>query len=195
MLLSILLAPLALFFAATVHAQANMTLQEVLNSTEELSGLAALLESAPPRILELFNSSTDITILAPSNSAIELLEEQIGDDEDLLEATLAYHVLDGNIDEEELIRDHPGAKIYPTLLTDEEYVNVTGGQVVFAEIWTSGTNDSNVTFYSGYNTASQVEHFVSAPVPSQHAEQDISHAFLRTSLSNMASSISSTHRS
>ena len=100
------------------------------------------------------NSATNITILAPSNNAIGLLLNDtatvtaIAADPGLIVAVLQYHILQGTYFASQI----PTTPAFiPTLLTNETYSNVTGGQVVEAF-----ANNGNVTFLSGLKINSSV---------------------------------------
>jgi uncharacterized surface protein with fasciclin (FAS1) repeats len=97
--------------------------------------------------------------LAPNNNAIAKLlnntiaAQALAADPSLIAAVLQYHVLNGvyyasNFTEK--------AQFIPTLLTNQTYTNVTGGQVVEAVAMNGG-----VTFYTGLRENSTVTQAVS----------------------------------
>ncbi|CAH0038943.1 unnamed protein product [Clonostachys rhizophaga] len=144
-----LLAAFGLQPAAAQNNQPNLTqaLQSANSSLSTLTGLIATQNGT----LELLNSLTDITILAPNNDALktflgntsvsDISPEQIG-------AILSYHVLNGTYYSDN-VTDTPS--FLPTLLNATEFTNVTGGQVVEAI-----KTDNNVTFLSGFRKQSNV---------------------------------------
>jgi uncharacterized surface protein with fasciclin (FAS1) repeats len=98
------------------------------------------------------SGASNITILAPSNSAFQKVSQEqlsaLTSNPGLLTALLQYHVLNGSY----LASAIPDDGVFvPTLLTDQMYTNVTGGQVVHAT-----TEDDNVVFFSGNNNNSTV---------------------------------------
>jgi uncharacterized surface protein with fasciclin (FAS1) repeats len=150
-----------LAFASAVLAQTNgtaPTLTEALNSSTELTSLSGVL--ALPGLAQLVQSlsnAQNVTILAPSNEAFANVgNETLGAltaNEGLLTALLQYHVLNGTILSSAITNQ---SQFVPTLLTNELFTNVTGGQVV--EAVTSG---DNVTFFSGLLSNSSVAQAVS----------------------------------
>lgn len=150
-----------LAFASAVLAQTNGTvpsLLEALNSSTQLTSLSGVLSL--PGLGELVQGlagAQNITILAPSNEAfasvgnatLTALTENPG----LLTALLQYHVLNGSILSSAITNQ---SAFVPTLLTNELFTNVTGGQVVEAVV-----TDGNVTFFSGLLANSTVAEAVS----------------------------------
>lgn len=144
-----LLAAFGLQPAAAQNNQPNLTqaLQSANSSLSTLTGLIATQNGT----LEMLNSLTDITILAPNNDALktflgntsvsDISPQQIG-------AILSYHVLNGTYYSDN-VTDTPS--FLPTLLNATEFANVTGGQVVEAI-----KTDNNVTFLSGFRKQSNV---------------------------------------
>ncbi|CAG9942442.1 unnamed protein product [Clonostachys rosea f. rosea IK726] len=144
-----LLAAFGLQPAAAQNNQPNLTqaLQSANSSLSTLTGLIATQNGT----LEMLNSLTDITILAPNNDALktflgntsvsDISPQQIG-------AILSYHVLNGTYYSDN-VTDTPS--FLPTLLNATEFTNVTGGQVVEAI-----KTDNNVTFLSGFRKQSNV---------------------------------------
>lgn len=143
-----LLAPLAL--AGLAYSQA---LTDVIAQTPELSILGALL-LAYPGVASTLAGASNITILAPSNTAFANfltadVNASIAADAGLVPAVLSYHVLSSTIHAGD-ITDTPA---FPkTLLTNSTYTNVTGGQVVKAAMDDGG----NVVFTTGLLSESVV---------------------------------------
>ena len=129
-------------FAGVVYSQ---SLTELLSSTDELSSLADLIGDAP-EIAASLADATNITLLAPSNQAIEALlsgplADAVTSTPGLLQAVLQYHVLTGVYEADDIPND---GIVVPTLLTDEDYTSLPDGQVVIA----SKSNDE-IAFVSG----------------------------------------------
>lgn len=151
-----------LAFAGAVLAQTNDTapsLVEALNSSSQLTSLSGLLQlPGLGQLVQSLSSAQNITILAPSNEAFASVgNETLGaltSNEGLLTALLQYHVLNGTILSSAITNQ---SQFVPTLLTNELFTNVTGGQVVEAV----ATGD-NVTFFSGLLSNSSVTQAVSS---------------------------------
>lgn len=155
---------LALLIAATPQAR---NLSSLLSSHENLSSLNSVV-SASPELVQALDSAKDVTVLAPSNAAIDRLRNETNsttlesqfNDPAFARALLQYHVLNGEYAERNI--GEIGMFI-PTLLTDDAYVNITGGQVVQAIRTPNSAAGSNsdslpgkTVFYSGYNKNSTV---------------------------------------
>ncbi|KAF3051086.1 hypothetical protein E8E11_011189 [Didymella keratinophila] len=145
-----------LAFASAVLAQTNgsaPSLTQALNSSASLSSLAGVL--ALPGLGELvqgLSSAQNVTILAPSNEAFAAIGNEtvqaLASNTGLLTALLQYHVLNGTYLSSAITNQ---SAFVPTLLTNELFTNVTGGQVVEAV-----TTGDNVTFFSGLLSNSTV---------------------------------------
>ena len=140
--------------AGVVYSQ---SLTELLSSTDELSSLADLIGDAP-EIAASLADATNITLLAPSNQAIEALlsgplADAVTSTPGLLQAVLQYHVLAGRYEIDDIPND---AIVVPTLLTDEDYTSLPDGQVVI-------TSKSNgvIAFVSGLLSNTSTETYVS----------------------------------
>lgn len=99
-----------------------------------------------PELLTALSNATNITILAPSNEAFtkfanSTLAQKVASDPGLLAAVLQYHVLNGTVTASQITNQ---SAFVHTLLQNETYSNVTGGQVVEA---VKIGNDT--VFYSG----------------------------------------------
>ena len=154
------LVPLAL--AAAVSAQtppATANLTAALAGVPELSNLTSTLGLFEDLVAAVA-SAPNLTLLAPSNKAFEdfLASDQAAalNDTDLVQAVLSYHVLNGTYPSS-AVTDKPA--FIPTLLTNETYSNVTGGQVVQVV-----KKDDKVVIFSGLGANSTVTQAVS---PSQ----------------------------
>jgi uncharacterized surface protein with fasciclin (FAS1) repeats len=143
-------------FASAVLAQTNGTtpsLAQALNSSSQLTSLSGVLAlPGLAQLVESLSSTQNITILAPSNEAFASLGNEtlqaLTVTEELLTALLQYHVLNGTFLSTAITNQ---STFVPTLLTNELFTNVTGGQVV--EAVSSG---GNVTFFSGLLANSSV---------------------------------------
>jgi uncharacterized surface protein with fasciclin (FAS1) repeats len=146
--------PLAL--ATAVSAQQSMNITAAVTSSPDLSQLAGVL-GQQPELMTALASASNITVLAPSNQAFDALMSSdmasaLGDPA-VVAALLQYHVLNGTY----LAANFTETPAFiPTLLTDEMYANVTGGQVV--EVIGMG---GKVAIYSGSLAKSTVSEGVS----------------------------------
>jgi uncharacterized surface protein with fasciclin (FAS1) repeats len=135
--------PLAL--ATSAAAQSLQAALESQNSS--LSALISLIQTQPQLVAALSNA-TNLTILAPTNKALDAFLNQsstssaLTADPGLATALLYYHILNGTYYASSLNSTTP--QFIPTLLTNQTYENVTGGQVV--EVVSSAAG--NVTIYS-----------------------------------------------
>jgi uncharacterized surface protein with fasciclin (FAS1) repeats len=113
-----------------------------------------LIGTLPSGVVEQLNQASNITILAPNNDAladfISNSTEAIAADPGLVTAVLNYHILNGTFYESNLTSSST-AQFVPTLLTNETYTRVTGGQRV--EVISS---DDGVTVYTALKEASKV---------------------------------------
>ncbi|KAG7147292.1 Fasciclin-like arabinogalactan protein like [Verticillium longisporum] len=152
--------PLAL--ATGVFAQSDTpSLTEALASQNDtLSSLTTLIGTLPDEVVQSLGEAQNITILAPSNDALEAFlnntaaSAAIAADPGLILAVLQYHILNGTYYASN-ITGADGPLFVPTLLTNETYANVTGGQRV--EVIPPEGDDSDVTFYSGLKENSTVQ--------------------------------------
>ncbi|KAI2470772.1 FAS1 domain-containing protein [Annulohypoxylon bovei var. microspora] len=136
------LLPLAV--ASIVSAQTPSLTDALGSQNSTLSSLNALLGSN----LELansFNNLQNVTILAPSNDALESLTNDSDTVSQFtksgyLQALLSYHVLNGTYHSMNFTNE---SIFIHTALTNSTYSNVTGGQVVEARL-----HDNNVTFFT-----------------------------------------------
>lgn len=124
------------------------------NSRQLTQRFQDLVGNLPSGVVEQLNQASNITILAPNNDAIQAFlnssETLITADPGLVTAVLSYHILNGTYYASNLTASS-GAQFVPTLLTNETYTNVTGGQRV--EVIAS---DGNVTVYSALKDSSSV---------------------------------------
>lgn len=148
-------------------AQTAQDLNATLAGNADLANLTTFVSQFPDLLSTLLNAS-DITILAPSNEAFsKLLASDAGSalatNPGLVKAVLEYHVLNGTFYASNFTNVTAFA---PTLLTNETYTNVTGGQRVAAAVV-----DGNVQIFSALLAASNVTTAV---------RQTISHALFFT---------------
>ncbi|KAA8571553.1 hypothetical protein EYC84_001551 [Monilinia fructicola] len=110
-----------------------MSLSEAIAANNAtLSTLSMLLGQQPQLVRALSNSSSGITILAPSNAAFTKFlavpeNKAAAGKTDVVAAILEYHVLNGTFPASKFTKE---AQFVPTLLTNPTYTQVTGGQVV-----------------------------------------------------------------
>merc|ERR1711877_110790 len=148
--------PIALT-AALAYAQddsdsgsSGMTnLTALLSSTDSLSSLNDLVGNYPDFAATLA-SWENVTILAPSNDALEtLMNSDAGsmlDNDQFVQSLLRYHVLQSTVYASDITQTPVFA---PTYLNSSMYSNVTGGQVVEARM-----QDDEVQFVSGLKQVS-----------------------------------------
>ncbi|KAH7077695.1 FAS1 domain-containing protein [Paraphoma chrysanthemicola] len=133
-----------LALAGHAFAQNTPTLLQALNSSADLSQLQAVL-GLNPGLIETLSGATNITILAPSNRAFGQVPNAtlagLTQNTGLLTALLQYHVLNGTYPASAVTNT---SAFIPTLLTNRQFTNVTGGQRVNAVL-----RNGNVTFFSG----------------------------------------------
>lgn len=116
---------------------------------------------AQPSLLRDLGRLRNVTILAPSNDALEeLLKDKdvarmVSNNSSYVASLLSYHVLNGTYYAKN-ITDMDMPAFIPTMLTNSTYANVTGGQRVEA----MAMNDT-VSFYSGFRAQSNVTKAVS----------------------------------
>lgn len=157
-------AALAIVAARAQEDTAPANLTSVLAGNDNLSSLVSLLESNPD-VAEALSSASNITILAPSNEALNALNNtnssSAAQQEGFLQALLNYHVLVGSFSSEN-ITETPA---FPaTLLNDTAFANVSGGQVVECRV-----EDDEVIAISGFKNNVTVTEAVSIqhePMPS-----------------------------
>jgi len=109
--------------------------------------------AANPSLLQTLNGLSNITVLAPSNSALGSFLNSTagmaaGNDTSLVANLLTYHVLNGTYPASAFSNTTAFAH---TLLTNMTYANVTGGQVVGAKL-----NGTEVNIFSGLLQSSTV---------------------------------------
>ncbi|WQF90150.1 Putative FAS1 domain-containing protein [Colletotrichum destructivum] len=143
--------PLALASVALAQEGGQLNLTAALASqNSSLSTLTSLL-GTQPGLVQALSQAQNITILAPSNEALEAFIASAGSaatDAGLVAAILQYHVLNGTYYASNFTEE---PQFIPTLLQNQTYANVTGGQRVQAQ-----AVDGNVTFYSALRENSTV---------------------------------------
>ncbi|ORY70929.1 FAS1 domain-containing protein [Pseudomassariella vexata] len=124
-----------LLHLALISTCAAQSLTEALNGQNDtLSVLNGLLAQYPD-LVNTLNSASNITVLAPNNDALNNILRDVDAADSLADsgtvtALLQYHVLTGTYFASNFTDD---AKFIPTLLTNETFTNVTGGQRVEAQ--------------------------------------------------------------
>merc|ERR1712072_188437 len=128
-----------------------MNLTALLSGTDSLSSLNDLVGNYPDFAATLA-SWEDVTILAPSNDALEtLMNSDAGsmlDNDEFVQSLLRYHVLNCTVYSSNITQTPIFA---PTSLNSSMYSNVTGGQVVAAQM-----EDGEAQFVSGLKQVSTV---------------------------------------
>merc|ERR1712157_426151 len=128
-----------------------MNLTALLSNTDSLSSLNDLVGNYPDFAATLA-SWENVTILAPSNDALEtLMNSDAGsmlDNDQFVQSLLRYHVLQSTVYASDITQTPVFA---PTYLNSSMYSNVTGGQVVEARM-----QDDEVQFVSGLKQVSTV---------------------------------------
>jgi uncharacterized surface protein with fasciclin (FAS1) repeats len=162
-------------------AEVSQGLFVSLAEHSELNDLVTQIKSFP-RLYQALSSADNFTFIAPTNGALSTWLST-NRSQDLLEATLTYHLLQGTYASTSL-KDHP--KIIPTALTNTSFTNVTAGQRVKAY------NNGHVIIESGLKNSSNVI----TPVSLYSTQPLPSNTYLpRTYPPSEASSISSTQSS
>ena len=148
-------ALVAAALALGVSAQ-SMNLTALLGSQPSLSSLVKLL-GAYPTIANSLASAKNVTLFAPNNAAIAALTKSgllTGASTSTIQNILDYHVVPELVYASAISTTPVFA---PTLLTNSSYTNVTGGQVVEAQL-----SGKNVIITSGLKMPSTVVKAVSA---------------------------------
>lgn len=108
-------------------------------------------------VLATLANSTNITIFAPSNDALEELMAAIGFDAlaavpGYIEAVLQYHVVNASVSSANFTTS---PLFVPTLQSNETYANVTGGQRI-GLVLTGEGDDASPQVLSGLGQTSEV---------------------------------------
>ncbi|KAK0933804.1 hypothetical protein LTR29_014607 [Friedmanniomyces endolithicus] len=154
----------ALVLSASTLARATPSLSDVLSTTANLSSLNALLTAQLPdllKTLEGYDSNTNpVTLIAPSNDAFlrlpdtPLLGPAFSDNDTVqINNFMLYHVVPGLHPSTSLNKDG-SFQFLDTMLTSNNWTNVTGGQRVGAVL--QGDAPPIVVFTSGLSTRSVV---------------------------------------
>jgi len=150
---------LLLFTAVrAVRVAHGQTLEDVLTSqAATLSTLNAWLLSED-LIFQIMSNAQGITLLAPSNNAINqlyttALATQLASDPNLLTAFLSYHVLNGVYQMSDFTSNRLGS--VPTFMNMHGYSNVSGGQTI-----ETLSENGAVTFITGNGAETNVETYV-----------------------------------
>ncbi|WYZ46829.1 hypothetical protein EsH8_IX_001054 [Colletotrichum jinshuiense] len=143
---------LSLALAGAAFAQAQNLTEALISQNSSLSTLAGLL-GTQPGLVQALSQAQDITILAPSNEALEAFLKTpaaagAATNAGLIAAILQYHVLNGTYYASNFTEE---PQFIPTLLQNETYTNITDGQRVQGQLV-----GGNVTFYSALRENSTV---------------------------------------
>jgi uncharacterized surface protein with fasciclin (FAS1) repeats len=153
---------LLLSLAATAFSQ---SLTSVLAGNSELSSLVSLIQG-DPALAAVLGSLTNVTILAPNNNALATLLNStsgLASNPGAVTALLQYHVLQGTYNAAQITNT---SAFVPSLLTNQTYANVTGGQRVEVV-----RRNGGVSAISGLINNSTVVQAVSS-IPSQKIHND-----------------------
>ncbi|KAK4222502.1 FAS1 domain-containing protein [Podospora fimiseda] len=140
---------------AAANAVTAQSLAEVLAAqAETLSSLTTWLESQE-LVYNLLAGAEDVTLLAPSNNALQQLNSsplanELLSNTEFLTAFLSYHVLNGTYFASNLTSSP--VQVIPTLLDLQGYDNIAGGQKLIAQ-----SVDGGVSFISGGGLKSTVQ--------------------------------------
>ena len=150
--------------AQSSNSSGSANLTSLLSNNSNLTALTALLGAYPDLTSSLANA-TNITLLAPSNNALNSLNnsgtlEQLAAQQGYIQALLSYHVIAGEVYAGNITST---PSFVQTLLNNTEYSNVTGGQAVEAR-----REDNGVYFISGLKNNVSVSEAVSTSFPSFH---------------------------
>ncbi len=119
-------------------AQSSKSLTQLLKSNSQLTGLYDILQNYPS-IANSLSNATNVTLFAPNNNAISNLRKSgliTLADSTAVTALLDYHVAQGKIYASNITST---PQFCPTLLNNTRYSNVTGGQVVEAQLVKNST--------------------------------------------------------
>lgn len=107
-------------------------LSDAISGYPTLSVFRSLIDAAPQGLTQTFSEkSTDITVLVPTNDAIEKYLENAGVtdvtalDEDDIQTFFSYHIMAASLQSSDF--DEPRGKTVPTLLQSSEFNNRTAG--------------------------------------------------------------------
>ena len=138
-----------LSLAALTTVASAQSLASVLAATPELSKLVSVAMQFPD-LVKFLSTTKDLTILAPTNEALESYLSRNGSSipPKVLEEVLTYHVLQGVVPASAF---ETTPAFIPTLLDSPTLTNVSGGQVV--EGFVKG---KNIEIVSGLQRVSTV---------------------------------------
>ncbi|XDG02620.1 hypothetical protein ABKA04_002235 [Annulohypoxylon sp. FPYF3050] len=135
---------LSLAVASVVSAQTPSLTDALGSQNSSLSSFSDLL-SSNPELANSLNNLRNVTILAPSNDALNSLTSDHNTlseytQSGYLRALIDYHVLNGTYHNTSFTNE---SVFIHTALENSTYTNVTGGQVIEAKLV-----DNNVTFFT-----------------------------------------------
>ncbi|KAJ1328938.1 transforming growth factor-beta-induced protein [Microdochium nivale] len=140
--------------AVAQQAQLPSLTEALAANSDSLSALVALI-NGNAAVSGAIGQLSNITILAPSNSALNALisgadaaTAQMLAQPDFIQAVLSYHILNGTYYGSAFTE---AAQFLPSILTNESYTTVPGGQVVEGLV-----DDGKVKLYSGLKAEASV---------------------------------------
>lgn len=141
-----------LALGALAQDSSDMSLTDLIASSDQLSSLAAILNLYPDVAAQV-TAATNVTLFAPNNAAIQALNssgalEAATMMDGAVEALLSYHVVVGQVPSDAITETPTFAA---TTLENSAYSNVTGGQVVEAAV-----DGEDVVITSGLKAPSTV---------------------------------------
>lgn len=138
-----------LSFAALATVASAQSITSLLSATPELSKFASVVTQFPD-LVKFLSTTKDLTILAPTNAALEDYLNRNGSSipPKILEEILTYHVLQATVPASAF---ETAPAFIPTLLDSPTLTNVSGGQVV--EGFVKG---KNIEIVSGLQRVSTV---------------------------------------
>ena len=147
--------------AATILAQnKSQSLTELLNNQENLTDFTTLLTTQYADIYANLTYQKEVTLLAPSNAAFAKIPYQSlhtafeNNRSDIIRSVLEYHVIPGI----HRADSYNGSFTFtPTWMSNNNYTNVTGGQVVGGVQQAGNVN----VFTSGFGSRSTLAEAVS----------------------------------
>lgn len=153
----------ALALAASTLANAAPSLSDVLSKTANLSSLNDLLTNQMPdflKMLEGYDGTNSITLLAPSDIAFgripytDVLGQAFSDNDTAqINNIMLNHIIPG-LHNSETLNQNSSFQFLPTMLTSNNWTNVTGGQRIGAVL--QGNSPPTIVFTSGLSTRSVV---------------------------------------
>jgi uncharacterized surface protein with fasciclin (FAS1) repeats len=147
----------AAFAGAALAQDGSSSLVDAIEGQDGLSLLGGLLGNSTSLLGSLSNA-TNITVLAPSDSALRdilnsTMLQDLPDVEGYLTAILQYHVLNGTFYAANVTNS---SMFIPTMLSNSSWENVSGAQVVEAMAAEDDEGNKTVSFYGALKQQANV---------------------------------------